>query len=79
MAISPQFNKLIAALRTALEIGDGTLDKEVLHMMTCLIPLDYLYSSGMCKLLSNIPLLLFRNSKRQRSIFVGPFISKFPP
>jgi hypothetical protein len=28
VAISPQFNKLIAALRTALEIGDGTLDEE---------------------------------------------------
>ena len=28
MAIHPRFNKLITALRTAVEKGDGTLDKE---------------------------------------------------
>lgn len=28
VAISPKFTKLITALRTAVEKGDGTLDKE---------------------------------------------------
>jgi hypothetical protein len=28
MAIHPKFNKLITSLRTAVEKGDGTLDKE---------------------------------------------------
>jgi hypothetical protein len=28
VAIHPRFNKLITALRTAVEKGDGTLDKE---------------------------------------------------
>ena len=29
MAIPPRFNKLITALRTAVENGEGALDKEV--------------------------------------------------
>ena len=29
VAINPSFNKLIVALRTAVEKGEGTLDKEV--------------------------------------------------
>lgn len=28
VAISPRFTKLVAAIRTAVEKGDGTLDKE---------------------------------------------------
>jgi hypothetical protein len=40
VAIKPKFTKLITALRTAVEKGDGTLVrwiKKQLHMMTCLM------------------------------------------
>jgi hypothetical protein len=36
MAINPNFTKLITALRTATEKGDGTLDKEATSHDDCL-------------------------------------------
>jgi hypothetical protein len=36
MPINPRFNKLITALRTAVEKGDGTLDKEATSHDDCL-------------------------------------------
>jgi hypothetical protein len=40
LVINPRFNKLIIALRTTIEKGDGTLDKEAAsHLMTCFDPI----------------------------------------
>jgi hypothetical protein len=36
MGIHPKFNKLITSLRTAVEKGDGTLDKEATSHDDCL-------------------------------------------
>jgi hypothetical protein len=36
MAIHPEFNKLITSLRTAVERGDGTRDKEATSHDDCL-------------------------------------------
>jgi hypothetical protein len=35
VAIHPRFNKLITSLRTAVEKGDGSLDKEVTSHNDC--------------------------------------------
>jgi hypothetical protein len=35
MAINPRFNKLITALRTAVEKGDGSLDKDATSFDDC--------------------------------------------
>lgn len=35
VAINPRFNKLITSLRTAVEKGDGSLDKDVTSFDDC--------------------------------------------
>jgi len=35
MSIHPKFNKLVTSLRTAVEIGEGDLDKEVTSHDDC--------------------------------------------
>ena len=46
IAINPKHNKLVTALRTAVENGEGSLDKKQPVTMICLIVSDCRYSSG---------------------------------
>ena len=46
VAIHPIFNKLIVALRTAVESGEGSLDKEATSHYDLLDAFRYHYSSG---------------------------------
>ncbi len=46
MAIHPRYNKLITALRTAVENGESVLDKEATSHNDLLDAFRYHYSSG---------------------------------